>query len=177
MSKNLLFKLISLRNVCYESFTSSLLAVEIIENSCPSDCESSSKKFSRSHRFTPVSLHAVLTIFKFASRSTCSGLDCSNRGCQWSGSGRTFFSNAVQLPQWIFPFTVVSMTLIWFPTQQDTNDLTKTKMALGGFCWSIFNFKQITAVAGGVLWKYLLKSSLFLCKFSVVKWTYDTPLR
>ena len=56
----------------------------------------------------------------------------SNRGCQWSGSGRTFFSNAIQLtiiPQWIFPFTVVSVTLIWFPAQQDTNDLTKTKMA------------------------------------------------
>ena len=58
-----------------------------------------------------------------------------------------FFSNAVQLtiiPQWIFPLTVVSVTLIWFPAQQDTNDLTKTKMALGGFCWSVFNFKQMT---------------------------------
>ena len=71
----------------------------------------------------------------------------SNRGCQWSGSGRTFFSNAIQLtiiPQWIFPLTVVSVTLILFPAQQDTNDLTKTKMALGGFCWSVFNFKQMT---------------------------------
>ena len=58
-----------------------------------------------------------------------------------------FFSNAVQLtiiPQWIFPLTVVSVTLILFPAQQDTNDLTKTKMALGGFCWSVFNFKQMT---------------------------------
>ena len=44
-----------------------------------------------------------------------------------------------------FPFTLLIMTLIWFPTQQDTNDLTKTKMALGGFCWSIFNFKQMAA--------------------------------
>lgn len=79
--------------------------------------------------------------------SQCPHVECSNRGCQWSGSSRTFFSNAVQLtiiPQWIFPFTVVSVTLIWFPAQQDTNDLTKTKMALGGFCWSVFNFKQMT---------------------------------
>ena len=37
------------------------------------------------------------------------------------------------------------MTWIWFPTQQDTDDLTTTKMALGGVRWSIFNFKQMVA--------------------------------
>ena len=70
--------------------------------------------------------------------------------CGGGGVVEHFF-NAVQLtiiPQWIFlSLILLSMTLIWFPTQQDTNDLTKTKMALGGFCWSIFNFKQMAATS------------------------------
>ena len=59
-----------------------------------------------------------------------------------------FFPGAVHLtiiPQCFFPFTGLSMTCIWFPTQQDTDDLTPTKMALRGCRWSIFNFKQMAA--------------------------------
>ena len=80
-------------------------------------------------------------------------LEADLRG--WGGRGgggvggvEIFFPNAVKLtiiPSEILPFTGLSMTWIWFPTQQDTDDLTTTRMALGGFCWSIFNLKQMAA--------------------------------
>ena len=53
----------------------SLCAVVVFGRKSAIDCESNCNKFSRSHRFKLVSLHAVLAIFKFAPRSTCLGLD------------------------------------------------------------------------------------------------------
>ena len=71
----LLLKLLNSMRQCHQR-KRSLCAVVVFGRKSPIDCESNCNKFSRSHRFTLISLHAVLTIFKFAPCSTCLGLDC-----------------------------------------------------------------------------------------------------
>ena len=71
----LLLKLLNSMRQCHQR-KRSLCAVVAFGRKSPIDCESNCNKFSRSHRFTLISLHAILTIFKFAPCSTCLGLDC-----------------------------------------------------------------------------------------------------
>ena len=107
----LLLKLLNSMRQCHQR-KRSLCAVVVFGRKSPIDCESNCNKFSRSHRFTLISLHAVLTIFKFAPCSTCLGLDCYRFNpilqharpttSVHSKNVRVFPTIAAYRPRWLF---------------------------------------------------------------------------
>lgn len=71
---------------------------------------------------------------------------CRVNGCHFAGNFKEMEQhNKDQAEKHVSLLTEMGEKLLDVLLKKDTNDLTKTKMALGGFCWSIFNFKQMAA--------------------------------